>query len=369
MPRSQRPESNRNFPVHLQAAVRVTQIDAAEANRLRSVAAYHGSCADDQQRGRAVACPLPGFQRGKLPGMPTVASPFGKGAYVPRIVWIAGAALLLAAAAIPSVLFATQEQTGTEARINAYKHEDGRIEFGMQLREGDGWGERILPRGRFLGPDSREGRWLNSTPVDLSAATPSGPYIALPIRTGDFVSTAGKASYEARYREHNYQFYTIVNVEPDGFASENRSITLEEPRLRILCAAAFGAFSGEGHEYGSFFRANVTFRGVQYNSRWYGDITNIPVYDSDVGVRFIAVNWRFPSEPRTPTETQRMTTGPEWFSDSSYISEERIQELKEYDELFVEYRDTSGNRTGARFDLNVAFSTPVQPNLDYCGEY
>ncbi len=99
--------------------------------------------------------------------MPTVASPFGKGANVPRNIWIAVIVLLLAAVAIPSVLFATQGHTGTEARINAYKHEDGRVEFGMQLREGDGWGERTLPRGRFLDDDSPSERWLNSTPISL----------------------------------------------------------------------------------------------------------------------------------------------------------------------------------------------------------
>ena len=45
------------------------------------------------------------------------------------------------------------------------RHDDGRIEFAVQEREGEGWGERILPRARFFPASGREGRWLNSTPI------------------------------------------------------------------------------------------------------------------------------------------------------------------------------------------------------------
>ena len=54
---------------------------------------------------------------------------------------------------------------GTEIRITAMRHDDGRIEFAVQEREGEGWGERILPRARFFPASGRDGRWLNSTPI------------------------------------------------------------------------------------------------------------------------------------------------------------------------------------------------------------
>ena len=78
-------------------------------------------------------------------------------------------AVLVAAIAVPSVLLATQGQQTTEARVAAYKHEDGRIEFAIQVREGSGWGERILPTGRFLSPTVSTGRWIPSTAVALAA--------------------------------------------------------------------------------------------------------------------------------------------------------------------------------------------------------
>ena len=80
-------------------------------------------------------------------------------------------AVVLAAIALPSILIATQERQPTEARVAAFKHEDGRIEFAIQVREGSGWGERILPRGRFLRPTASTGRWIPSTPVTLAQST------------------------------------------------------------------------------------------------------------------------------------------------------------------------------------------------------
>ena len=62
---------------------------------------------------------------------------------------------------------------GTEIRITAMRHDDGRIEFAVQEREGEGWGERILPRARFFPASGREGRWLNSTPIIVSLSSDS----------------------------------------------------------------------------------------------------------------------------------------------------------------------------------------------------
>ena len=82
---------------------------------------------------------------------------------------------------------ATAHDSGTEVRITAMRLDDGRIEFALQEREGEGWGERILPSGRFF-PTTSVGRWLNSTPITVgvvegmseSAATPTPTATATP---------------------------------------------------------------------------------------------------------------------------------------------------------------------------------------------
>ena len=62
------------------------------------------------------------------------------------------------------------QDAGTEVRITAMRHDDGRIEFALQEREGTGWSDRILPRARFFPATGREGRWLNSTPIRVGIA-------------------------------------------------------------------------------------------------------------------------------------------------------------------------------------------------------
>ena len=80
------------------------------------------------------------------------------------------AAILLIAVAAPTVLFATQAQQGaSEVRISAFKHSDGRIEFGLQSKEGNTWGERTLPRVRFLPSNARSGRWYHSSGFTIGA--------------------------------------------------------------------------------------------------------------------------------------------------------------------------------------------------------
>ena len=327
------------------------QIDAAETNRLGFDTAYHGSCADDQQRGRAVACPLPGFQRGKLPGMPTVASPFGKGAYVSRIVWIAGAALLLAAVTIPSVLFATQGQTETEARINAYKHEDGRIEFGMQLREGDGWGERILPRGRYLPLSAPTGRWLNSTSVIID----SSPMFDL-VRSDGGRHNEYVTYYAGPFND-NYEFRTYVRVESSQLVGEG----LDTGQLTIFCGENIGFYAPlelKGSA-GILLRVanakhptlnqNVLFRALEVNDR--GVPLRTLVWDHS----YLAIEQEMWSLLRDYHTLQVFVYGSFEFN---------------YDEVAEEYRVPRGAESefSAGFDISDMFDTPVQANIDnMCG--
>ena len=55
-----------------------------------------------------------------------------------------------------------------EVRISAQRLADGRTEFALQQRAGDGWGERQEPRSRFFPVAAEVGRWLSSTPLALS---------------------------------------------------------------------------------------------------------------------------------------------------------------------------------------------------------
>lgn len=56
--------------------------------------------------------------------------------------------------------------TTTELRVAARRVSRGRIEFGLQVRAADGsWGDRLLPRLRFMPTASALDRWRNSSPL------------------------------------------------------------------------------------------------------------------------------------------------------------------------------------------------------------
>ena len=87
---------------------------------------------------------------------------------------VAAAALVavLGGAVVSSPVVAqdTGGASGAEVRIVARKLDSGRIEFGLQQRQADNtWGDRQLPRVRFFPTTATVGRWLASSPLDLTA--------------------------------------------------------------------------------------------------------------------------------------------------------------------------------------------------------
>ena len=58
---------------------------------------------------------------------------------------------------------------GLDVRITARRLRDGKVEFGLEQRGDDGWGERQLPRLRIFPTDTEVGQWLASSSLDLDA--------------------------------------------------------------------------------------------------------------------------------------------------------------------------------------------------------
>ena len=80
---------------------------------------------------------------------------------------LVGVACLLIGAAGTALAMHTG---GGEVRLVAQRHEDGRVEIGLQEREvGGGWGERQLPDARFLSAGAMAGQWRASSPLDIGA--------------------------------------------------------------------------------------------------------------------------------------------------------------------------------------------------------
>ena len=96
--------------------------------------------------------------------MPAIARPLP----VALLIGIAvGIAIAVAATTIVSAQSAT---LSTEVRITARLLENGKVEFGLQQREGGTWGEIILPRvNKFPYATATVDRWLYSSRVAVTA--------------------------------------------------------------------------------------------------------------------------------------------------------------------------------------------------------
>lgn len=106
-------------------------------------------------------------------------------------------AAAFAVAGLVAVVGVAVAQTVThtaEVRIVAQRLDDGRVEFGLQQREGAGWGERILPQRRFF-PVSSQGRWLSSSPIEvgIEVEAPTPTPTATPVAgVGDWTYFTGE---------------------------------------------------------------------------------------------------------------------------------------------------------------------------------
>ncbi|MCY3925046.1 MAG: RCC1 domain-containing protein [bacterium] len=70
----------------------------------------------------------------------------------------------------PTAAQQPEDSDAAVVRIVARKGADGRVEFALQQRHDDTWGQRQLPRSRFFPTTAPVDRWLTSSPLNLDAA-------------------------------------------------------------------------------------------------------------------------------------------------------------------------------------------------------
>lgn len=80
------------------------------------------------------------------------------------------AALFIAVAVLGAHAASTDDIT-TEVRINARELADGRVEFSLQQRDGDDWGDRQLVEGRYLPRNPQRNAWYQSSAFAVTFPT------------------------------------------------------------------------------------------------------------------------------------------------------------------------------------------------------
>ena len=101
----------------------------------------------------------------------------------------------LVAAPVTAYLYA-QSTVSTDVRITARLLENGKVEFGLQQRTGDGWGETILPRvNKFPYATADVDRWLFSSPVEIEIDVPTAAEDAPPAEPPPAAASFGDGTY------------------------------------------------------------------------------------------------------------------------------------------------------------------------------
>ena len=230
-------------------------------------------------------------------------------------------------------------ESGHTVRISARALEDGRIEFALQeIIDGEP-AERILPRLRKFPVNSTVGKWLYSSAIDLGTAESDEPTAEEPPEPTyvPIVNVSGQASANIRYsvRLHGEDLYTDVWS----------TASVDSAPLGDL---AFSNSCWMGHlrriTIGHFEPTDADFLDV--------------ILEID-GVVLPSQSWH-----KSPV---RLQDGTELLFVESPDVESLNSRLQGSSALTVTI-DGSG-LPPVTFDLTGMFDTPVQENIDECGNY
>ena len=303
------------------------------------------------------------------------------------------AVALLGIIAIASYAAAHVLSGDAEVRISARRLDDGRTEFALQQRTDGEWAERMLPRARYFPANPSSDRWLNSSPLTIeTAGHESDDKLDEELRsakeelarTQAELKTATKSLEEAStelakhtapiVRELGENSYDNGRIITDVSATDRRSSGVlqldtvlrvvedngrldDELPLELVVECIGGGvrywlrplpMQGISQEVGfDEYELTYSLDGVSTehsdiasgSSRWYG-------FDA---------SYYFGS-----------ATNPVWMTELPLPAGIALHSATTFEVTVTGADDESITAT---FSLDGVWDTPVQPNIDRCGEY
>ena len=321
--------------------------------------------------------------------------------------------LTLSAAIIPTVLSA-QGTSGVSARINAQPLDDGRIEFAMQVaNQATGqWGDRIRPRVRFFPPEPNINSWYSSSPpaqigevetrirvrrlpdgrteFALQQKEDGANWGEIIAPSGRYLSSAHRTSHIGRWLSSTEVLLATsivapVVVAPEGVPVliEDDAVIVDRPHLR-----ASASDPAEYYFYGTvrdLFTDRVgTVVSIATKAMHDDHKTAVLVYRCHQAGTLDAYitnaeDRRFVPDGDRVHVTWRIDGGEvvteHWYSQTTdgsmvWVSQQFQDHLPFADSAAVRFTLQDDSRvTFTLEEIQDIFTTPVQPNLDYCGHY
>ena len=315
-------------------------------------------------------------------------------------IWITATALLAVVASAAGLALAHVSSGEAEVRISAKRLDDGRTEFALQQRIDGKWGERILPRSRFFPASPGHDRWLNSSVLEIE--------------------TAASESISDTDAEESSQALADAQAEAAAAKAEATEAkealaAAEEALAEAQAPPAIVRTPGESAYDGGRIVTSVSFRyqevspdskiriradgefGLRdkpltlvitcYNNRGRGvDFENTPppiVGESQPSgyiPRIFLVSYKFNPTPEA---------GDIGAVDASWSARQRWDQARQ-EQYFVPYAlnqlrlywtlrhaeqleivivGADDETVEATFTMAGVWDTPIQPNLDHCGDY
>lgn len=223
----------------------------------------------------------------------------------------------------------------TELRIRAQVRADERIEFAVQQRTVDGWSDNILPRARTIPAFGDATNWLSSTPVSVLTERNTQRDVILPElvlrETPEPITPVLRSGHRTASLSYVVQVLDLEGYHPTKLSSVAAEIHERGLQLQVGCFAGRREVVLAGAPSDATGDVTLTFDDSQLVAKW-------SVNDH---VTFIALS---------PVDHDRM-----------------IQRLRQAQSLSVRLGD--GGAAPITFDLAELFKTPIQANIDQCGNY
>lgn len=227
---------------------------------------------------------------------------------------------------------AAAAQSGhTELRIRVQLLENDRIEFAAQQRTEDGWSDNILPSGRMMAAFGPATNWLSSTPISVSVDLPPAGAVERPTLeqepTDPPINPVLRSGWRTAWLEYDAQVNESGRVNSVVIAHSEQGL-----QLQVGCFGDIRGVQLAGVPAGATGALTVTVDDAPSAVRWH------QVFSEGEGSVLSAMN-----------------------------PERLFQELRAAAtaEVVVEAPDPAS----ASFALVSLWETPIQANIDQCGNY
>lgn len=238
-----------------------------------------------------------------------------------------------------------------DARIAAQRLNDGRIEFGLQVRNVAmrQWSEIALPTARFLPAGFDRRQWLHSSQLNLADIVPPVPS-GLPVNAEGVVRRADLDGYSFNGQEATLYYGTRVDPIDSSHDTWVVAVAATDDSLYDTIRLQVSCYDGR---FGLWFWED----GLPYAA------------SNTHGNRFVAVDYRFDDGDAVRSARWWMDSGSDDSVHPLDDAREFERALRVSNRLAIRISFYDRTMTAIFEGVRGLWRTPVQPNLEYCGRY